>query len=168
MRERVRDKGRLEDIIEHCMNVTMLIEGYSLEELIADKRTYYAIMKNVEIVGEASYMLTKAFKEVHPETPWKVVQGMRHVLVHDYANIIFETLYDTAVNSIPELRQQVERYLAETDWEAWADADDPAHSSSQTDNDDIVKMAKRMKAKNYPSEDIADITGLPLEFIESL
>ena len=48
------------------MNVTMLIEGYSFEGLIADKRTYYAVMKNVEIVGEASYMLTKAFKEAHP------------------------------------------------------------------------------------------------------
>lgn len=47
MRERVRDKGRLGDIVEHCINVTMLIEGYSLEELIADKRTYYAVMKNV-------------------------------------------------------------------------------------------------------------------------
>ena len=168
MRERVRDKGRLEDIVEHCMNVTMLIEGYSFEGLIADKRTYYAVMKNVEIVGEASYMLTKAFKEAHPETPWKVVQGMRHVLVHDYANIVSETLYDTAVNSIPELQRQVERYLVETDWDAWANADDPANSSSQTDNDDIVRMAKRMKDRNYPSEDIADITGLPLEFIESL
>ena len=96
------------------------------------------------------------------------MQGMRHVLVHDYANIVSETLYDTAVNSIPELQRQVERYLVETDWDAWANADDPANSSSQTDNDDIVRMAKRMKDRNYSSEDIADITGLPLEFIESL
>ena len=79
MRERARDKGRLEDIIEYSSNVTNLIKGYSLEALVADKRTYYSVMKNVEVVGEAAYMLTKAFKKSHPEIPWKVVQGMRHV-----------------------------------------------------------------------------------------
>ena len=124
MRERARDKGRLEDIIEYSDNVATLIEGYSYDALVSDKRTYYAVMKNVEIVGEAAYMLTKAFKEAHPETPWKVVQGMRHVLVHDYANIVSATLYDTAINSIPALRLQVEKYLAETDWTAWESVED--------------------------------------------
>ena len=119
MRERARDRGRLENIIEYANNVTMLIEGYTLEALVNDKRTYYAVMKNVEIVGEAAYMLSKDFKSAHPETPWKTVQGMRHVLVHDYANIVSETLYDTAINDMIPLRQQVERYLEETDWDAW-------------------------------------------------
>ena len=76
-------------------------------------------MKNVEIVGEAAYMLSKEFKDSHSETRWNVVQGMRHVLVHDYANFVPETLYDTATTGIPELRQQIERYLAETDWQQW-------------------------------------------------
>jgi len=58
-------------------------------------------MKNVEVVGEAAYMLTKAFKKAHPATPWKFVQGMRHVLVHDYAAIDDRELYNTAVNDIP-------------------------------------------------------------------
>ena len=120
MRERARDNGRLEDIIEYSTNVTNLIEGYSLEALIADKRTYYSVMKNIEVVGEAAYMLTKAFKKLHSEIPWKVVQGMRHVLVHDYANVVSATLYDTAVNDMLPLRQQAERYLAETDWDEWA------------------------------------------------
>ena len=124
MRERARDKGRLGDIIEYSNNVTMHIKGYSFDELVADKRTYYAVMKNVEIVGEAAYMLTKAFKQDHPKTPWKIVEGMRHVLVHDYANIVPETLYDTAINSIPALRQQVEQYLAETDWQQWEEGED--------------------------------------------
>ena len=56
MRERARDKGRLEDIIEHADNIAMFMEGYTLEMLMADKRTYYSVMKNVEIIGEAAYM----------------------------------------------------------------------------------------------------------------
>lgn len=124
MRDRARDRGRLEDIIEYSNNVTELIEGISYETLLTDKRTYYAVMKNVEIVGEAAYMLTTAFKEAHPDTPWKIVMGMRHVLVHDYANIVSETLYDTATNGIPELRSQVERYLSDTNWDEWEQAED--------------------------------------------
>ena len=165
MRERARDKGRLEDIVEYSTNVTNLIEGYSLEALIADKRTYYSVMKNVEVVGEAAYMLTKAFKKSHPEIPWKVVQGMRHVLVHDYANVVSATLYDTAVNDMIPLRQQVERYLAETDWDEWASLPD---EFDDADKEDIVKVARRMKAKGYAVEDIAEITGLTAEEIEGL
>ena len=155
MREKARDKGRLEDIIEYSTNVTNLIEGYSLEALIADKRTYYSVMKNIEVVGEAAYMLTKAFKKLHPEIPWKVVQGMRHVLVHDYANVVSATLYDTAVNDMLPLRQQAERYLAETDWD-------------DANKEDIVRAARSMKADGMPVERIAKYTGLTSEEIEEL
>ena len=70
MRERARDKGRLQDIVEYSDNVIMLIEGYDNDMLVADKRTYYSVMKNIEIVGEAAYMLTNAFKKAHPEIPF--------------------------------------------------------------------------------------------------
>lgn len=169
MRERARDKGRLEDIVEYSNNVAMLIEGFTYEALIGDKRTYYSVMKNVEIVGEAAYMLTKAFKDAHPEIPWKIIQGMRHVLVHDYANVIPRILWGTATHDIPELRQQVEHYLAETDWDAWDTANDSLANVSDTDtNDNIVSVAQKMKAKGYPIEDIADITGLSSEVIKKL
>mgnify|MGYP002624238729 CR=1 FL=1 len=165
MRERARDKGRLQDIVEYSNNVTLLIEGYSLAELVADKRTYYSVMKNVEIVGEAAYMLTKDFKKGHPETPWKIVQGMRHVLVHDYGNIVSTTLYDTAINDIPVLRRQVEKYLAETDWAAWEAV---AEDFDYSDEDEMTKAARRMKEKGFTLADIAEITELTRAEIESL
>lgn len=165
MRERARDKGRLEDILEYSDNVSMLIEGYSLEALVNDKRTYYSVIKNVEVVGEAAYMLSKAFKKAHPATPWKIVQGMRHVLVHDYANVVSETLYDTAVNSIPELRKQVEKYLAETDWDTWISTPD---DFEDTIDENTAKAARRMKDKGYTTADIAEITGLAEEVVDKL
>ena len=124
MRERARDKGRLEDIVEYSHNVMSFVDGISFDELMTDKLRYYAVMKNVEIVGEAAYMLTEAFKREHPETPWKIVQGMRHVLVHDYGNISSYTLYDTAKTGIPQLCVQVERYLSEMDWDKWECGED--------------------------------------------
>ena len=165
MRERARDKGRLEDILEYSSNVTMLIEGYTLEELIADKRTYYSVVKNVEVVGEAAFMLTKAFKKEHPATPWKLVQGMRHVLVHDYATIDNRELYKTAVNDMVPLRQQVERYLAETDWNKWASIPD---DFDDIEEKEMIKVARRMKADGLAFDMIVKYTGLTVEEIEAL
>ena len=165
MRERARDKGRLKDIIEYSDNVARFIKGYSFESFVADKMIYYSVMKNVEIVGEAAYMLTKAFKKAHPAIPWKFVQGMRHVLVHDYAHIVSETLYDTAVNGIPELRERVAKYLADTDWEAWETLPDDFEDSV---DENLAITARKMKAKGYSVADISDITGLTAEEIEKL
>ena len=168
MRERARDKGRLQDIIEYSTNVITLIEGCTFEALVGDKRTYYSVMKNVEVVGEAAYMLTKSFKKAHPATPWKVVQGMRHVLVHDYATIDDRELYNTAVNDIPVLKMQVERYLAETDWDEWQSAPDDFEDTADEVRKTNIEHARKMKAKGYAAQDIAEITGLAAVEIEKL
>ncbi len=165
MRERARDKGRLEDIVEYSNNVTMLIQGYSCEALVADKRTYYSVMKNVEIVGEAVYKLTKAFKNSHPNTPWKLILGMRHFLVHKSANVDDRELYNAAVNDIPELRKQVERYLAETDWDTWSATPD---DYVDTVDNEMFKIASRMKDRGYEDTEICSITGLSIEEVSDL
>ena len=63
------------------------------------------------------------------------------------------------------LRRQVAQYLADTDWQAWISVPD---EYDDTDVDKMVRTARRMKAKNYAVEDIAEITGLTVEEIEGL
>ena len=93
---------------------------------------------------------------------------MRHVLVHDYANVVSATLYDTAVNDMIPLRQQVQRYLAETDWDEWQslpnDFEDTADDVRKTN----IENARKMKDKGYATQDITEITGLTAEEIEGL
>ncbi|MBQ3734654.1 MAG: DUF86 domain-containing protein [Bacteroidales bacterium] len=168
MRERQRDKGRLTDIVEYSDNIIELLENMTFEQFVKDKRTYYAVMKNVEVVGEAAYMLTKAFKKAHVEIPWNVVQGMRHVLVHDYANITSETLYDTAVNNIPELRNQVARYLCEVNWDEWAKSEDSFPEMDDSDREKNIELARKMKLDNISTELISKYTGLNAEEISAL
>lgn len=160
MRERARDKGRLEDIIEYSNHVSQFIQGVSVDDFTSENLIYYAVMKNVEVVGKAAFMLTKAFKAAHPETPWKMIESMRHILVHDYAHVISETLYDTAVNDIPELRKQVEGYLKETDWAEWESGEDLFNDTEDAVYKSVVSMARNMRAKGMSLEEIADITGL--------
>ena len=108
MRDPDRDKGRLQDIIQAADNVISFTDGFSMAELLIDKLRYFAVLKNVEIIGEASYMLSSEFKEAHSEIPWKDIIKMRHVLVHGYAVVLPELLWQTALEDVPKLKKQIE------------------------------------------------------------
>lgn len=113
MREPNRDKGRLKDILEAADYVSSFLNGLDYEGFLADKLRYFAILKNVEIIGEASYMISLPLKESHPEVPWVDIIKMRHVLVHGYSSILPELLWDTAVNEVPKYKVQVKAILDE-------------------------------------------------------
>ena len=67
----------------------------------------------VEIIGEASYMITKDFKQNHQELPWRQIEGMRHILVHGYFSISPDVLWDVIQNDIPALVPILKLYLTE-------------------------------------------------------
>ena len=74
---------------------------------------YYAVVKNMEIIGEASNLLTDDFKNVHSETPWKQITGMRNYIVHEYFQVDNTVIWDVIQNDLPQLEQQVKEYLKE-------------------------------------------------------
>ena len=69
MRERSRDRQRLEDIQNCITNVRQFTNGVTFDEFVNDKMRYFAIMKNIEIIGEAANMLTRNFRMNHSELP---------------------------------------------------------------------------------------------------
>ena len=89
------------------------------ETFKSDKMRYFAIVKNVETIGEAANMLTKDFLEDHPTIPWSDIIAMRNVLVHDYYNISDSKLWATVKEDVPYLKAIVSQLLEETDWEQW-------------------------------------------------
>lgn len=116
MREKVRDKGRLEHILYACNALLDNKDKYDYESATKDPVVFYGFVKLVEIIGEASYMLTKEFKEENPILPWKEMVAMRHVLVHGYYTIEPEDLWRTVQNDIPVLKPQIEHLLASVDF----------------------------------------------------
>lgn len=112
MRELPRDPGRLEHMLIAIDNVQKFLDGKNLDDLLNDKILFYAVVKNIEIVGEAANNLTKELMEQHPEVNWKDVIGMRHVLVHDYYNINARTAWQTAQDNLPSLKKQIEKILS--------------------------------------------------------
>ena len=111
MRELERDLGRLQDILQAADNIVSFTEGVLPEILISDKLRYFAVVKNVEIIGEAAYVLSLEFKEQHNYIPWNDIIRMRHVLVHGYATILPELLWHTALTDVPVLKRQVEAII---------------------------------------------------------
>lgn len=119
MREPIRDRERLEHILAAIDRVVRYTAGKNYDDLVADDMMYYAVVKNIEIIGEAANMLTSEYQSTHPETPWKKVKGMRNYIVHEYFQVDDIVVWDVVTNSLPELREQVVHYLAETDWQQW-------------------------------------------------
>ncbi len=168
MREHNRDRGRLEDILKYAQNVEKIVCGITFEEFVSDIRIYYSVMKNIEVIGEAANMLTRHFREEHKELPWRLIVSMRNILVHGYAQVSDADLWQTATNDIQPMRQQVERYLAETNWEEWGQSEDPYTEMGNEAYQKLIQTARRMKAKGYSVKDINDITGLNTAEIEAL
>ena len=166
MREPLKDRTRLEHIVESIDNIFSFTNSKSADDLSVDKMLFYAVVKNIEIIGEAAYMLTKAFRHLHPETPWEFIAKMRHVLVHDYYQINAKEVYKVIQNDLRSLREQVTRYLAETDWDEW-EKNEIAISESAT-HKALIQMATRMKSRGYEINEICKITGLSRDEIEWL
>lgn len=89
------------------------LQTYDVAQIQKESIVYYGFVKQVEIIGEATYMLTKEFRETHTEVPWNKIEGMRHVLVHGYYAINPQQLLRVITEDIPVLRPQIEQYIKE-------------------------------------------------------
>ena len=111
MREILRDPARIEHIKEAIDRISQYVNGVSYTDFTNNSMLYYAIVKNIEIIGEAAYMLTDTFKSQHPEIEWPVIVRMRHVLVHGYYQLDADEIWLTATQNIPELQPKISDIL---------------------------------------------------------
>ena len=158
----------MEDILKYAQNVEQIVGGITFDDFVGDIRIYYSVMKNIEVIGEAANMLTRHFRETHDELPWRIIISMRNVLVHGYAQVSDADLWQTATTDIKPLRQQVERYLSDIDWDQWQQGENPYTEIDNAAYKQAADSARRMKAKGYTVEDIAEVTGLTVNEIEGL
>ena len=119
MRESLRDRNRLEHMLENINKALSAAEGFTFEQFSEDSVRFAAISYFTMIIGEASYMLTIDFKASHPLTPWRQIEGMRHHIVHGYFQVRKDMLWNVIQNDLMPLREQIEKYLTETNWAEW-------------------------------------------------
>ena len=123
MREPLRDKNRLEHMLDHIDKILSAAEGKTFAEFNEDPILFGAIAYYTMIIGEAAYMLTKEFKTQYTSTPWRQIEGMRHHIVHGYAQIQKDMLWNVVQEDLQPLKLQLEKYLTDTNWDEWEKKD---------------------------------------------
>ena len=166
MREPIRDHSRLEHMLHAIDNIMTYTNGKDAQDLEDDSMLFFAVVKNIEIIGEAAFKLTKAFCKKHQETPWDSIAKMRHVLVHDYYQIKSKEVWNVIAQDLAPLLKQISDYLVNINWEEWEKNEQAIAESAVHKN--IIQTAKRMLTKGYELKEISDITGLTIDEISDL
>jgi uncharacterized protein with HEPN domain len=104
---------RLTDILDASQQTRQYAEGYTFERLVADRKTQDAIVRNLEIMGEAAKHVSSVIKKRHPEIPWKSLAGIRDRLIHDYFGINYEILWQVITQELPILESHIHKILKE-------------------------------------------------------
>jgi len=97
----------LNDIVSEIQQIESFVKGYSLKEFSNDVKTYYAVIRALEVIGEASGKIPQEIKQQYPEIPWKEIYGMRNKLIHDYFGVDEEVIWQTIANDLPPLKNSI-------------------------------------------------------------
>jgi len=101
----------LEDIMEAITKIEKYMGNLIFEEFRKNELVIDAVIRNLEIIGEAVKRMPKEVKEKAPDIEWKKVAGLRDVLIHEYFGVDLEILWDIVKNKLPELKRKVSQLL---------------------------------------------------------
>ena len=103
-----RDDAYLLDILIAARKALKFLEGMTWEEFERDDLRQNAVMRPLEIIGEAAGRVSQKTRDAHPEIPWEQMIGMRNRLVHEYFRINLATVWDTVHDDLPRLVALIE------------------------------------------------------------
>lgn len=103
----------LDDIVNALNKVEDFTKDMKYEEFIEDDKTTFAVIRALEIIGEAVKKIPPSIKKQHPQIPWKDMAGMRDKLIHEYFGVKTKVVWETIKQDIPPLKPLFQRILAE-------------------------------------------------------
>jgi uncharacterized protein with HEPN domain len=103
----------LRDILDAIDKIKIFIEGFEFDEFDEDEKTIYAVIRALEIIGEATKNIPEPLKKGHPEVPWRKMTGIRDKMIHGYFGVDTEVVWSTIKEDIPSIRPLIEKILDE-------------------------------------------------------
>ena len=92
---------RIEDILDAISDIEKFINGFSQEDFETDKKTYLAVIRSLEVIGEASHNFSDELKSKYKKIPWRKMKDFRNVLIHEYfgvdPEIVWKTIHDDLI-----------------------------------------------------------------------
>jgi len=99
----------LKDILENMKRAERFVENMSYDEFVKDEKTHYAVIRCIEIIGEAVKHVPKSIRLKHPQIPWKDIAGMRDKVIHFYFGINLERVWLVLKEDIPRLKPLIRK-----------------------------------------------------------
>jgi uncharacterized protein with HEPN domain len=106
----------VEDIFDAMDNAEMFLHDISYDQFKDDLRTSFAVVRALEIIGEATKRLPTGIREEYPDVPWRNMAGMRDRIIHGYDTVDLHIVWDVVKVDIPQIKPRIQRILA--DYEA--------------------------------------------------
>lgn len=101
----------IQDIFDSLNDIESFVKGMSFKGFKNDKKTVNAVVRSIEIIGEASKKIPKRIKDIRPDIPWKKMAGMRDKLTHEYFGIDLEIIWKVATEEIYRLKPGIQQIL---------------------------------------------------------
>ena len=101
----------LEDILESTRKIKTYTAGLSKAAFLADEKTFDAVVRNLEVIGEAVKKLPEDLRAKYSALDWKKIAGLRDILIHEYFGLDAEIVWDIAQNKVPTFDREVRTML---------------------------------------------------------
>jgi len=103
----------IKHIRDSICEVESFTKGISIEEFLENKLIQNAVVRSIEVIGEAVKNLPKSFRNKYPLVNWSGIAGMRDKIIHHYFGVDLETIWKVVKNDIPILKEQIGKILGE-------------------------------------------------------
>ncbi len=107
------DRDAITDMTDAAALIGGYIDGMTLEQFAADPRTQDAVIRRIEILGEAAKRLSPEMRLAYPQIPWRDIAGMRDRVIHGYDTVQVTIVWETATRDMPHLYQQLQEILSD-------------------------------------------------------
>ncbi len=101
----------LEDILEATRRIASYTAHLSKASFLEDEKTFDAVVRNLEVIGEAVKKLPENLRSQHPTVEWRKMAGLRDILIHEYFGLDSEIVWDIVKNKVPSLNQAIRAML---------------------------------------------------------
>jgi uncharacterized protein with HEPN domain len=103
---------RLEDICDSLERIEEYVKGHDRDTWKADRKTFDAVVRNLEIIGEAAARIPDNIQDLNQQIPWYKMKALRNILVHEYFGVDEEIIWKTEQEDLPDLKKKMKKIVS--------------------------------------------------------